>query len=75
MPTDSYAKKGIEATFTDECAKYVAEKSYSAKFGARNMRRFIQIEIEDRIAEKLIETRGMLDHITVDIENETITVK
>ena len=47
-------EKGIELSYTPAILKHVAEKSYSAKFGARNMRRFIQTHIEDAIAEKVI---------------------
>ena len=47
-------EKGIELSYTNALLKYVGEKSYSAKFGARNMRRFIQTHIEDAIAEKVI---------------------
>ncbi|MBQ4353863.1 MAG: ATP-dependent Clp protease ATP-binding subunit [Clostridia bacterium] len=68
-------KKGITATFTDACRDYVAEKSYSAKFGARNMRRFIQTEIEDRIAQLLIEKRGAVDALTVDVTTEGLSVR
>ena len=59
-------KKGIEASFTDAARDYVAEKSYSAKYGARNMRRFIQTEIEDKIAGLLVERRGKLDSLVID---------
>ena len=48
------AEKGIDLTYTAAALKHVGEKSYSAKFGARNMRRFIQTHIEDAIAEKVI---------------------
>ena len=48
------AEKGIELSYTSAVLKHVGEKSYSAKFGARNMRRFIQTHIEDAIAEKVI---------------------
>jgi ATP-dependent Clp protease ATP-binding subunit ClpB len=47
-------EKGIELSYTSALLKHVGEKSYSAKFGARNMRRFIQTHIEDAIAEKII---------------------
>ena len=46
--------KGIKLSFTDEAAAYVAEKSYSQKYGARNMRRYIQKNIEDKLAELII---------------------
>ena len=68
-------KKGITVTFTDECRDYVAEKSYSAKYGARNMRRFIQNSIEDKIAELLVQRRGDVKSITVDVEDGDTVVR
>jgi ATP-dependent Clp protease ATP-binding subunit ClpA len=65
-------KKGIRITFTDKCRDFVAEKSYSEKYGARNMRRFIETEIEDRIAEKIISSRGAVSEITIDSDGEKI---
>ena len=47
-------EKGIALSYSDEALEYVGKKSYSAKFGARNMRRFIQTNIEDVIAERII---------------------
>ena len=44
----------IEANYSDAAAEFVAEKSYSRKFGARNMRRFIETNIEDVLAENII---------------------
>ena len=47
-------EKEIKLIIGDGVPAYVAEKSYSHRFGARNMRRFIQKEIEDRLAAALI---------------------
>ncbi len=68
-------KKGIAAEFTDAARDTVAEKSYSAKYGARNMRRYIQVEIEDRIAEKMIASRGELTSIKIDARDGKIVVE
>ena len=68
-------KKGIAVTFTDACRNTVAEKSYSQKFGARNMRRYIQTEIEDKLAEALIAARGNLESVTVDADENGIFVR
>ena len=68
-------KKGIESEFTPAARDYIAKKSYSVKFGARNMRRLIQSEIEDKIAELIVAKRGQLDKITVDADENGITVK
>ena len=48
------AEKHISLTYTDAAAAWIAEKSYSVKYGARNMRRYIQTEVEDALAEKII---------------------
>ena len=48
------AEKGINLKYTDSAAKLIAEKSYSHKFGARNMRRYIQKNVEDKLAELII---------------------
>jgi len=48
------ADRGIALEYGDEVVRFVAEKSYSEKYGARNMRRFIQKEIEDLLASEII---------------------
>ena len=45
---------GIAFSYSDDAVKLVAERSFSVKYGARNMRRLIQREIEDKLAEKMI---------------------
>ncbi|MDD6260224.1 MAG: ATP-dependent Clp protease ATP-binding subunit [Clostridiales bacterium] len=47
-------EKGIAFSYSDDAVKLVAERSFSVKYGARNMRRLIQREIEDKLAEKMI---------------------
>ena len=68
------AEKEISLTYTDSVTDYIAEKSYSVKYGARNMRRFIETEIEDKIAGEIIRTRGGLKAITIDADSEGIKV-
>ena len=47
-------EKGITLRYTDSAARLIAERSYSHKYGARNMRRYIQRNIEDKLAELII---------------------
>ena len=47
-------EKGIRLEYSKEAAALIAKNSYSQKFGARNMRRYIQREVEDRLAELII---------------------
>ncbi|MGE4276629.1 MAG: ATP-dependent Clp protease ATP-binding subunit [Lawsonibacter sp.] len=52
---DSLAEKSISFTWEDSLLDYLVKKSYSAAYGARNLRRLIQKELEDAIALRLIE--------------------
>jgi ATP-dependent Clp protease ATP-binding subunit ClpA len=49
-----FADKGIKLVWSEDVLSFIAEKSYSEKYGARNMRRFIRVNVEDRLAEKII---------------------
>ena len=51
---DAMAEKPIELKYDDSLMDYLTEKSYSQAYGARNLRRLIQKEIEDRIASEMI---------------------
>ena len=66
--------KGMDAVFTEACIAQIADKSYSAKYGARNMRRYIQMEIEDKIAAEIIAARGVVSEITVDSDGDGLRV-
>jgi len=50
-------EKNISFAYTDEAAKLIARKAYSKKYGARNLRRLIQTEVEDKMANLIIESR------------------
>ncbi len=48
------AEKNIAFTASEEAAAQIARESYSHKYGARNMRRYIQTHVEDQLAEQII---------------------
>ena len=50
----SLGEKEITLLYTDAVLSRIAEQSFSRKYGARNMRRYIQREIEDRLANRII---------------------
>ena len=54
--SDHLIEKGIKVTYTDAVLKIIAEKSYSEKYGARNMRRYIEKNVEDKIANIIIDS-------------------
>ena len=51
---DHLIEKGIVLKYTDEVLGYIAKESFSEKYGARNMRRYIEKNIEDKAAEIII---------------------
>ena len=70
------AEKHITLTVTDVAKEQIADKSYSRTYGARNMRRYIQKEVEDRLAAELIS--GYEQHYTqaiVDADADGIRVR
>ena len=68
--------KGIRLTYSDALLSYVAEKSFSEKFGARNMRRYIERNVEDLIANTIVEKYPeKIVGMHIDVENDKITIK
>ncbi|MBE6654464.1 MAG: ATP-dependent Clp protease ATP-binding subunit [Ruminococcaceae bacterium] len=69
------AEKGISVSCTDEALALIAEKSFSTKYGARNMRRFISRNIEDIAAEKIISAYDQdVKEIIIDVNGEELSV-
>ncbi len=48
-------EKGIKLSYDDDVLRIIAKQSYSEKFGARNMRRYIERNVEDEIAGIIID--------------------
>ena len=70
------SERGIDLMWTPAVEKYIAEKSFSEKYGARNMRRFISREIEDAAAEKIIsEYDKHISLITIDSDGEKLDIE
>ena len=49
--------KGASLKVTEGALKYLIEKGYSPEYGARPLRRLIEQEVEDRIAEQILENK------------------
>ena len=52
--TATLKENGISFTFDEKLIDFLVKESYSIKYGARNLRRFVQKEIEDRAASAII---------------------
>ncbi len=51
---ESLADKGLNFTYDDALCELLVKKSYSATYGARNLRRTIQKDLEDPMAAQII---------------------
>ncbi len=70
---DSLADKGIAFTWDDALVDYLTRKSYSLTYGARNLRRLVQRELEDEIATKLIDSyQAPITRLQATVENDAI---
>ena len=52
--TESLGEKAIDFSYDDQLVDYLTQKSYSEIYGARNLRREIQKDLEDAIASRII---------------------
>ena len=72
---DSLKEKGLEFTYDDKLVDYVTHKSYSLTYGARNLRRTIQKEIEDPLAGRIIsEYEHPFTKISATAEDEKVVL-
>ena len=53
-----FEEKGIKLIYNDDVLRLIANESYSEKYGARNMRRYIERQVEDKLAEVILENYG-----------------
>jgi ATP-dependent Clp protease ATP-binding subunit ClpC len=65
----------IDLVVRDAAKTYIVEKAYDRKYGARPMKRKIQDEIEDRLAEGIVDgTIKNGDQVIVSVKNKTISL-
>ena len=69
-------EKHIRFTYDDKACEYLAKKSCNGKSGARDLRNTIRREVEEKIAEAMIQSQsGSLSAINVTSDGEKITVE
>ncbi len=72
---DSLQNRGLTLTWDDGIREYLVKKAYSLTYGARNLRRTIQRDLEDPISEKIIDSfENPISSIHIQVENGEIQV-
>ena len=73
---DSLASRGLTFDWDGSLVDYLVKKSYSVQYGARNLRRTIQKDLEDPIAEKLIDAyQNPLRALHAKADGEHVTLE
>ena len=68
--------RSIELTVTDKALAWLADKGYDPAYGARPLKRVIQNECQNKLAEKLL-NGDILDNddVTIDVKEEALDIK
>ena len=73
---ESLAGRGLVLTWEEDLRAYLVKKAYSQVYGARNLRRTIQKDLEDPISEKIIDSfESPISAIRIKVENGEIKVE
>ena len=73
---DSLAERGVTFCWEQSLIDALVKKAYSVTYGARNLRRTIQRELEDPIAEKLIDSfEHPISELETLADGETIRIE
>ena len=70
---ESLLSRGLILSWDDDLRRLLVKKAYSVTYGARNLRRTIQKELEDPISEAIIDSfQHPISAIRIRVEGETV---
>lgn len=67
-------EKNITLNVSDEAYELVAKKASGGKFGGRDVRKVVRKDIEDKLANIIVEADGNISQIDVDADGDEIKV-
>lgn len=67
-------EKNITLNVSDEAYELVAKKASGGKFGGRDVRKVVRKDIEDKVANIIVEADGNISRIDVDADGDEIKV-
>ena len=72
----SLESRGLALSWDEAVRSYLVKQAFSTVYGARNLRRTIQRELEDPISERIIDSfESPISAITIKVENEQIVLE
>ena len=73
---ESLESRGLTLTWEESLRQYLVKKAYSMVYGARNLRRTIQRDLEDPISEKIIDSfETPISAIHIHVEEDNIVLE
>ena len=72
---DMMAQRGMSLTWDETVIDALVKKSFSETYGARNLRRTIQKDVEDAIASKIVDRRAHAADVKLTADGEQIKVE
>ena len=66
------SERGITLSWSEEVVKKIAESSYSEEYGARNVRRSVLKEVEDRLVDEVLKNGETFKKADFTVENGEI---
>ena len=72
---NAMAERGTVFSWDESVIDYLVKKGFSTTYGARNLQRLIQKDIEDAIATEIIDRRrGTASQVSVTVQDNAVTV-
>ena len=73
---NSLRARGLALTWDESVRQLLVKKAYSIAYGARNLRRTIQRELEDPISEKIVDSfENPINEILVTVADESVKLE
>ena len=73
---ESLSNRGLTLSWSDDVRKMLVKKAYSVTYGARNLRRTIQKELEDPISEAIIDSfENPISAIEITVSDDKFCVQ
>ena len=72
----SLENRGLALSWKDDLGQLLVKKAYSVTYGARNLRRTIQKELEDPISEAIIDSfENPISSIEIRVEEDAVKLE
>ena len=68
------AEKNMTVTYDDVALAAIAEEAYGKPYGARDIRRVIRQQVEDKIASLIIAHNGEIHNLAISAVDGKVTV-